>query len=198
MTWYPQSYLRKAPMTNMAMRANPARGYPGRTYRFYKGPVVFPFGHGLGYSNFAHSLVQAPTTVSVSLAALQGVRNSTMGIGDGAVRLNHANCNTQQALSFQVDVKNTGSMDGSHTLLLFSTPPPGTSYSPIKRLLAFEKVEVGAGSEARVRFELHVCKHLSVVDHYGIHRIPMGDHQFHIGHLQHSVSLQATLEQIKS
>jgi xylan 1,4-beta-xylosidase len=46
-TWYPQSFLqKKAPMTNMVMRANPARGYPGRTYRFYTGPTIYPFGKG--------------------------------------------------------------------------------------------------------------------------------------------------------
>lgn len=56
-------------MTIMDMRANPATGYPGRTYKFYKGPVVFPFGFGLSYTNFKNTLVQAPPKqVSLPLA----------------------------------------------------------------------------------------------------------------------------------
>ncbi|KAK4406947.1 putative beta-D-xylosidase 2 [Sesamum angolense] len=43
MTWYPQEYLNNLPMTTMDMRSDPSRSYPGRTYRFYKGPVVYPF-----------------------------------------------------------------------------------------------------------------------------------------------------------
>ncbi|KAB2599337.1 beta-D-xylosidase [Pyrus ussuriensis x Pyrus communis] len=46
MTWYPQNYVANLPMTDMAMRADPARGYPGRTYRFYKGPVCVPIWAG--------------------------------------------------------------------------------------------------------------------------------------------------------
>ncbi|RVW22014.1 Beta-xylosidase/alpha-L-arabinofuranosidase 2 [Vitis vinifera] len=42
MTWYPQSYIDKVPMTNMNMRPDPASGYPGRTYRFTLGK---PFTH---------------------------------------------------------------------------------------------------------------------------------------------------------
>ncbi|KAK9933918.1 hypothetical protein M0R45_021088 [Rubus argutus] len=90
MTWYPQDYVSKLPMTNMAMRAG--RGYPGRTYRFYKGPVVFPFGHGLSYTTFAHTLVQAPTSVSVPLTSLSATTNST--ILSGAVRVSTTDCHS--------------------------------------------------------------------------------------------------------
>jgi beta-D-xylosidase 4 len=68
MTWYPQSYVDKVPMTNMNMRPDPATGYPGRTYRFYKGETVFSFGDGISYSTFEHKLVKAPQLVSVPLA----------------------------------------------------------------------------------------------------------------------------------
>ncbi|KAJ0093203.1 hypothetical protein Patl1_24930 [Pistacia atlantica] len=121
MTWYPQNYLAKVPMTDMGMRANPSRGYPGRTYRFYKGNVVYPFGHGMSYTKFAHNLANAPEEVSIPLApSLYAIKNSS--VSSNSIRVKHINCN-KLSLGFHVDVKNNGSMDGTHTLLVFSTPP---------------------------------------------------------------------------
>ncbi|KAJ4722056.1 Beta-D-xylosidase [Melia azedarach] len=195
MTWYPQDYLAKVPMTDMAMRADPARGYPGRTYRFYKGPVVFPFGHGLSYASFRYTLSSAPKTFSVPLAtSLYSFKNTT--ISSKAIRVVHTNCDAM-SLSVHVDVKNTGDMDGTHTLLVFSTPPAG-NWDPNKQLIGFKKVHIAAGSLQNVKVDIHVCKHLSVVDQFGIRRIPMGDHDLQIGDLKHSISLQSSLEEIKT
>lgn len=190
MTWYPQSYLAKVPMTNMDMRANPARGYPGRTYRFYKGPVIFPFGHGLSYTTFAHSLANGPTSVSVSLANSHSFKNSTML--RESLRVTHTNCDGL-SVGVHVDVKNTGSMDGPHTLLAYSVPPGAANSDSNKQLIGFEKVHVVAGAQQRVRIHVDVCKHLSVVDKFGIRRIPMGEHTIHVGDLKHSISVQISL-----
>ncbi|WJX23441.1 Beta-D-xylosidase 1 [Trifolium repens] len=187
-TWYPQSYVAKVPMTNMDMRPNPAIGYPGRTYRFYKGPVVFPFGHGLSYSRFTHTLALAPKQVSVQFTTShsQAFTNSS----NKAMKVSHAKCDELE-LGFHVDVKNEGSMDGSHTLLIFSKPPNG-----VKQLVNFHKTYVHAGSKTRVKVGVHVCNHLSSVDEFGVRRIPIGKHELEIGDLKHSLLVQ-TLDQIK-
>ncbi|MED6206065.1 Beta-D-xylosidase 1 [Stylosanthes scabra] len=193
MTWYPESYLSKVPMTIMDMRPNPSTGYPGRTYRFYKGPVVYPFGHGLSYTRFSQSLVLAPKQVSVSLSTnLKAQRNSTWAspsLRSKSIKVSHANCDALH-MGFHVDVKNEGSMDGTHTLLVFSKPPIKGNNNEEKKLLSFHKVVVAAGSKQRVNVGVHVCKHLSVVDEFGVRRIPMGDHELHIGDLKHSISVQ--------
>jgi hypothetical protein len=192
MTWYPQDYVSKVPMTNMAMRAG--RGYPGRTYRFYKGPVVFPFGHGLSYTTFAHTLVQAPTSVSVPLTSLSATTNST--ILSSAVRVSHTNCNLLSR-GVHVDVKNTGTRDGTHTLLVFSSPPSG-KWAASKQLVGFHKIHIVAGSKKRVKIDVHVCKHLSIVDQFGIRRIPMGQHKIQIGDLEHHISIEANIGDTRS
>ncbi|XP_059659396.1 probable beta-D-xylosidase 2 [Cornus florida] len=187
MTWYPQEYLSKVPMTNMDMRSKPSRGYPGRTYRFYNGPVVYPFGHGMSYTKFVHTIADAPTVVAVPLHGGHGFWNTT--ISGKAIRVTHAKCN-RLSIGVHVDVRNSGSKDGSHTLLVFSTPPAG-QWAPHKQLVAFEKVYIAARTQQRVHVNIHVCKYLSVVDRSGIRRIPMGQHSLHIGGIKHIISLQA-------
>ena len=205
MTWYPQNYVEKVPMTNMNMRANPSIGYPGRTYRFYEGPVVFSFGQGLSYTKFTQSLAQAPKDVLIPLSSIRGFTNSTLSsIRDftnstmltNGVRVKHKKCTTL-SLGVDIDVQNTGTMDGTHTLLVFSTPPSG-AWSKNKQLVGFEKVHVAAGSKQRVRIGIHACKHLSVVDNFGIRRIPMGKHKLQIGDLKHSISVQSNLQEIQT
>ncbi|KAJ1412572.1 Immunoglobulin-like fold [Sesbania bispinosa] len=188
-TWYPQGYLTNLPMTNMAMRPSQSAGYPGRTYRFYKGPVVYEFGHGLTYTHFVHTLASAPKVVSVPV---HGHRHAnTTNISNKAIRVTHALCG-KLSITLHVDVKNVGSRDGTHTLLVFSAPPDGGAHwAPQKQLVAFEKVHVPAKSQQRIQVNIHVCKLLSVVDRSGIRRIPMGVHSLHIGDVKHSVSLQA-------
>lgn len=55
-TFYPESFTSTVPMTDMNMHPNSDTGFPGRTYRFYTGPVVLPFGHGLSYSDFRYDI----------------------------------------------------------------------------------------------------------------------------------------------
>ncbi|CAN4081462.1 unnamed protein product [Withania somnifera] len=173
MTWYPQDYVAKLAMTNMDMRANPGRGYPGRTYRFYKGPTVFPFGAGFSYTKFGRRIVFAPATI------LQ-------------VRTKHTNCELLD-LDIHIDVKNIGDMDGTHTILIFSTSSP-----EMKQLVAFEKVHVVSGAKRRVKIGMNACKQLSIVDKYGIRRIFMGEQKIYIAdELQHSITFQASLKDIK-
>lgn len=192
MTWYPQDYVTKVPMTIMDMRPNPSTGYPGRTYKFYKGPVVFQFGSGLSYTKFTHTLAQAPN--EVSLASFQALTNLT--ISNQAIKLSHVDCNKALELGFHIDVKNEGPMDGAHTLLVYSKPPSGR-WSETKRLVGFHRVHVPSGSTQRVKVGVHACDHLSVVDIFGIRRIPFGEHELHIGDVKHSLSVQA-LQEIKS
>lgn len=188
-TWYPQDYVAKIQMTDLAMRADPTRGYPGRTYRFYKGPVVFPFGFGLSYTKFTQSMAQAPSKAQVFLANYVNKNITTLN-NNNAIRVLHTKCDSP-SLSLHLDVKNEGGMDGSHTVLVFSSPPPSGKWGSEKRLVGFKKVHVLAGSRQRVKMDIHVCKHLSVVDEFGMRRIPMGEHTLHIGDdLKHQISLE--------
>lgn len=187
MTWYPQSYLAKVPMTNMNMRPDVATGYPGRTYRFYTGETVYGFGDGLGYANVSHQLVKAPTQLSVPLAE-NHVCYTSLDCKSIEANLEET-CNN---LGFDIHLKvknNNASIDGGHTVFLFSTPPD-VHNAPQKHLLGFEKVFLRGGEERSVRFKVDFCKDLSVVDEVGSRKIALGEHVFHVGDLKHSLSVR--------
>lgn len=184
MTWYPQSFADKVPMTNMNMRPNPATGYPGRTYRFYTGEVVYSFGDGLSYSPVKHHLVSAPKLVSVPLEEGHVCHSSSCK----SIDVVEEKC---QNLNFDIHmrVKNMGGMSGSHTIFLFSSPP-SVHNSPQKHLLGFEKVFLPAQAVASVRFKVDVCKDLSLVDEVGSRKVALGLHVLHVGDLKHSLNVR--------
>ncbi|CAN6382042.1 unnamed protein product [Urochloa humidicola] len=202
MTWYPQDYLRKAPMTDMAMRANPASGYPGRTYRFYTGPTIHPFGHGLSYTKFTHTLAHAPAELTVRLAGghaaaaaaaatSSSLLNATTRSGGGAeraVRVAHARCEGL-SVPVHVDVRNVGGRDGAHTVMVYHAAPAASGGAPERQLVAFEKVHVAAGGVARVEVGIDVCEGMSVAGRDGERRIPVGEHRLVIGEITHTVTL---------
>ncbi|XP_057752876.1 beta-xylosidase/alpha-L-arabinofuranosidase 2 [Arachis stenosperma] len=184
MTWYPQSYVDKVPMTNMNMRPDPATGYPGRTYRFYKGETVFAFGDGLSYSNIQHRLVKAPQLASIPLADNHVCRSSDCK----SVEVSDEHCK-ELVLDIHLGVKNMGKMSSGHTVFLFSTPP-AVHNAPQKHLLGFQKVQLAGRSEALVTFKVDVCKDLSVVDEVGNRKVPLGQHLLHVGNLKHPLRVR--------
>ncbi|KAK6156888.1 hypothetical protein DH2020_011136 [Rehmannia glutinosa] len=160
MTWYPQSYADN-------------------------GPTVFSFGDGISYSTFKHQLVKAPMHVSVPLEDEHICRSSTTCKSIDAMEESCKNL----AFDIHLRVKNVGKFSGSHTVLLFSSPPR-VHNAPLKRLLAFRKVHLRPEEEGAVRFDIDVCKHLSVVDEKGKWRVALGNHTLHVGGLKHSLNVR--------
>lgn len=184
MTWYPQSYVDKVPMTNMNMRADPTTGYPGRTYRFYTGETVYSFGDGLSYSQFSHHLVQAPKLVSIPLEEGHICHSQRCK----SIEVLQKSCENL-AFDIHLRVKNNGEMGGSHTIFLFSTPP-SIHNSPKKHLLGFEKVYLGAQQDGLVKLNVDVCKDLSLVDEVGSRKVALGLHVLHVGSIKHSLNVR--------
>ncbi|MGD0345816.1 MAG: glycoside hydrolase family 3 C-terminal domain-containing protein [Terracidiphilus sp.] len=117
-----------------------------RTYRYFKGEVMYPFGFGLSYSRFSYG---APHASSKAIHA-----------GD--------------SVTVTAEVRNAGSRDGDEVVELF-VKPPQTSVSPRVELEGFERIHLRAGEVRRVQFTL-TPRQLSEVDERGNRAVLPGDY----------------------
>jgi beta-glucosidase len=92
-----------------------------RTYRFFRGEPLYPFGYGLSYTSFSYG---RPT-----------VQRATIGRG--------------QSLTVTVPVKNVGQRDGTEIVQLYLRRP-GDTDGPLKSLRAFARQDIKAGQTASV------------------------------------------------
>ncbi|KAI3953588.1 hypothetical protein MKW92_017876 [Papaver armeniacum] len=186
-TWYPQEYVDQVPMTDMNMRANTTQNLPGRTYRFYTGPALYNFGHGLSYSTFSSIVKSAPSEIQIPLQKSQSILTpsttnlSEFSSGD-AVDIVKVDCQNLQ-FNIEIGVKNRGERNGSHVVLSFWIPPTSEKVTglPKMQLIGFERVEVMTGIEENVKIKVEVCKELSVADVEGQRKIILGKHTLVVG-----------------
>ena len=178
-TWYPEAFTR-VPMTDMRMRADPATGYPGRSYRFYQGNTVYKFGDGLSYSKFSRQLVVPRTTGNraPNTNLLAGLTATPTADGGASYVVEEIGADGCEQLKFPatVEVQNHGPMDGKHSVLMFLRWPNATGGRPSSQLVGFRKQHVKAGEKARLRFDVSPCEHFSWAREDGKKVIGAGSH----------------------
>ncbi|CAK9155654.1 unnamed protein product [Ilex paraguariensis] len=192
MTWYPESFTH-IPMTDMNMRADPSRGYPGRTYRFYAGKRVYGFGHGLSYTNYTYKLLQAPNKLSL-LGSIKpkSKKNILHQKADGVDYIHMNEVENCDLLRFyvQISVMNKGDMDGSHIVMLFSRVPHFFKGAPEKQLIGFDRVQTVSYQSTETSILVDPCEHLSIANEHGTRILPLGDHTLILADLEHTVTIE--------
>jgi hypothetical protein len=171
-TVYPAAYQEQISIFDFGMRPGPSpwarpdctntnasaceRGTnPGRTYRFYTGTAVVPFGFGLSYTTFQYSPLPAAQR-TISLAHARAVIATRAALGHPFVRHEELRAaetavNWATEAAFSVNVTNTGSMDADEAVLGFVVPPSaGEGGVPLKSLFGFERVHVRRGETVTV------------------------------------------------
>ncbi|HTY51212.1 MAG TPA: glycoside hydrolase family 3 C-terminal domain-containing protein [Steroidobacteraceae bacterium] len=116
----------------------------GRTYRYFGGEPLYPFGYGLSYTRFAYSNAHLSRTA----------------------------VSPDQDVEVAVDVTNAGSLAGDEVVQLY-LQHPGVSGAPGRALAGFTRVHLRRGERQTVRFTLR-GRDLSVVDPAGRRRIVPG------------------------
>ncbi|CAM8942411.1 unnamed protein product [Rhodiola kirilowii] len=187
-TWYPQEFV-KVPMTDMRMRAVPSDGYPGRTYRFYEGSTVFPFGYGLSYSKLMYSFVHVSHNI-IDLTETRETNPLSSEYFRKVSELKAQVCKTK--VRVMVGVENLGEMASKHPVLLFVRPgkvADENRNSPLKQLVGFQTVSLGAGERREVEFGVRPCKHLARADEDGVLVVDGGSHFFVVEDQEYPISV---------
>lgn len=124
--------------------------------------VQWPFGAGLSYTSFEYSGLKSISPVQF---------------------------NADDMLTFEVTVKNTGSVKGKEAVLLFSSDIIASKVPDVKRLRQFSKVELNPGESKTVRLEIPAHE-LAFVGHDGKWRLEKG--QFRIACGSESMMIDCT------
>lgn len=124
----------------------------GRTYRYFKGDVQYPFGYGLSYVDFDYSWKQAPAK----------------------------KYKTGDKISISVEVKNTGKMDAKEVVPVFISYPD-LDRMPIKELKQFTKKEIAAGGSQIISFEIPVWDLAKWDEHCQDWTVYPGNYEIQVG-----------------
>ena len=109
-----------------------------RTYRYFKGTPLYPFGYGLSYTNFAYSELKLPAS-----------------IGKG------------KKITVSAKVFNTGKKDGEEVVQLYVSPSKATQQL-VRALKGFKRIFLKAGESKTISFDLSAQDFASLDDVGGI------------------------------
>ena len=174
-TFYPSSYVDQVSMFDMSMR--PSNVSPGRTYRFYTGQVVFPFGYGLSFTTFSYSWSNDSSTRTMSSYSIQSLINNKQSL--------------RSIQSFRVNVTNTGTRNGDEVVLGYIVPPQIVRHGvtpPLKQLFCFQRINLNVGETKQIVLPLNIQSILTVA-HDGSKWIHPGQYQIIVDN-QHRFTIQ--------
>lgn len=107
----------------------------GRTYRYFEGEPLYPFGHGLSYTTFDYS----------------------------GLALDRASAHAGQPVKATVQVRNSGTRAGDEVVQLYVRAPQGEGRA-LKDLRGFQRVHLQPGEAREVSFVLDPGKDLRHYD----------------------------------
>lgn len=95
-----------------------------RTYRYFAGKPLYPFGYGLSFTRFDYDCVEC-----------------------------HLSPNNVDGSQIRVRVRNAGHVDGDEVVQVYATAPQ-TPNAPLKSLVAFQRIHLAAGESREVSLAL--------------------------------------------
>ncbi len=108
----------------------------GRTYRYFSGRPLYPFGHGLSYTAFEYS----------------------------ALKMSRPSVTSADSLAVTLSVRNSGQRAGEEVVQLYVRPLDPVRPMPVRSLRGFARVPLAAGEKRDVSFTLTPAKDFGFYD----------------------------------
>jgi beta-glucosidase len=138
----------------------------GRTYRYFQGKPLFPFGYGLSYTTFSYENIQ--------------LEKETVALKD--------------TVCVNVKIRNSGKVDGDEVVQLYVRDPREASDRPLRSLKSFSRIHLSAGDSKIVRLLLAV-RDLRVFDEAAQDlRIIPGKYEIEVGSSSADIRLNAQVK----
>ena len=99
----------------------------GRTYKYFEGKALYPFGHGLSYSKFKYN------SAKVTVPAIKAGQQTFV----------------------QVSVTNTSKISGDEVVQVYASAKSVKGFRPLKSLAGFERVTIPAGKTVLVKIPVN-------------------------------------------
>jgi beta-glucosidase len=125
----------------------------GRTYKYFKGKPLYPFGFGLSYTRFAYEWTKKPAKEYKS--------------GD--------------IIQCEVKVRNTGSVDGDAVPQIYIKYPGASRQLPLKELRAFERTAISKGGTYTMKVSIPVERLAKWDDSKAALSVPAGVYSIYAG-----------------
>ena len=136
----------------------------GRTYRYFGGDPLYPFGFGLSYTTFTYS----------------------------GLAVDHARVKAGDPVVVSMSVKNSGTRDGHEVVQVYVRALNAPVSMPLKSLRAFSRVAIAAGQTTPVRFTLVPAKDFAHYDEATKALIASpGEYEIQVGASSHDIRLSA-------
>lgn len=138
-----------------------------RTYRYFMGEALYPFGYGLSYTTFKYSNIQVPATIK-----------------------------QRKKITVSAVVTNTGKKDGEEVVQLYLSHQQPDMHTPLRALKGFQRINLKVGQSKTIQFTLTAAE-LSVVQSDGSLLQPTGKLSISIGGGQPNVPNKTTSNTIQ-
>ncbi|MEO6104797.1 MAG: glycoside hydrolase family 3 C-terminal domain-containing protein [Pseudoxanthomonas sp.] len=126
----------------------------GRTYRYFQGEALYPFGHGLSYTSFEYS----------------------------GLKLDNAKLAADSKAQVSVTVKNTGKRAGDEVVQLYLRPVSPQRERARKELRGFQRITLQPGESRKVTFAITPATDLRIYDEAGkAYAVDPGQYEVQVG-----------------
>ncbi|HYG82832.1 MAG TPA: glycoside hydrolase family 3 C-terminal domain-containing protein, partial [Pyrinomonadaceae bacterium] len=124
----------------------------GKTYRYFRGQPLYPFGHGLSYTRFKYA----------------------------DLKLSAKRLNPGESVRVSVDVQNAGGRAGDEVVQLYLTDVAASVSVPVRSLRGVQRIHLRPGERRRVTFTLAHAD-LALVDERGRRVVEPGEFRVSVG-----------------